>query len=602
MASQTKRPSVKTTGAGASRPAASSQRSKPTEGPQQEGSPAGADILSSALAYAAGGLPVFPLTGKVPRKGTRGFKDATTEPARIRAAFSHGANVGIPTGAASGLVALDADSAEGEAALAAICGGTLPVTRTHRTGRGRHFIFLYPKDPVPSRTYLRPGLDVRGDGGYIVAPPSVHPDTNAHYVVEDPTVPIAPLPDALRLLLTTPPRPSPAPTPAPAEERWGPGERNARLTRLAGAARRHGASEEAILALLGETNATRCDPPLGDAELSHIARSVGRYAPTADGDGPASTPVVRTLAAIIADPSFGRVPSAVAERFAWRGRLTLLSGREKLGKTTLTAKVAASVTRCMPLFGMEPTLTVPAAVLWCALEGHVDDVAYHLLTFGADPNRVLMLDRLGDPATRLNALAEIVAAHRPALIVVDTLSSLVSGAIDDPKGDSAAWTLWMNGLGHLARDADAAVLVTHHARKSDGRYRDSTAIGAGADMILELLADERDATARIIEPKGRWSVPRFVVRLEGEEYVLAASADAASLEERILGFVRQHPGCTQRDLLDRLPGRKQTKRDALAKLVGTGALARSDGPGGGHAYRLTEAGAGRLESLRAAPM
>ncbi len=244
------------------------------------------NVLKAALALAAEGTPVFPLNGKVPPKGSAGFKDATTDPATIRARFTPGANVGIPTGAASGLVVLDADSAEGEQALAQLCGGTLPRTRTHRTGRGRHFLFGYPGQAVPSRAKVRPGLDVRGDGGYIVAPPSVHPDTGTPYTVEDADVPVAPLPDALRTLLVGHEHNTNTEEEVEHSNTWGPGERNDRLTRLAGAARRQGASAEAILALLTEVNGERCDPPLSDRELAQIARSVGRYAeaPSSDDD------------------------------------------------------------------------------------------------------------------------------------------------------------------------------------------------------------------------------------------------------------------------------------------------------------------------------
>jgi hypothetical protein len=68
------------------------------------------------------------------------------------------------------------------------------------------------------------------------------------------------------------------------------GQRNATLARLAGAMRRHGASEDAIAAALLAENRLRCDPPLSDAEIKHIAASIARYRPaghgaTASGDG-----------------------------------------------------------------------------------------------------------------------------------------------------------------------------------------------------------------------------------------------------------------------------------------------------------------------------
>jgi hypothetical protein len=84
------------------------------------------------------------------------------------------ANVAIVTGVVSGLVVLDADGPEGVAALDALA---VPRrTWIARTGRGVHVFLRHPGGEVriPNRAGLRPKLDVRGDGGYVVAVPSLH--------------------------------------------------------------------------------------------------------------------------------------------------------------------------------------------------------------------------------------------------------------------------------------------------------------------------------------------------------------------------------------------------------------------------------------------
>jgi Primase C terminal 1 (PriCT-1) len=68
-----------------------------------------------------------------------------------------------------------------------------------------------------------------------------------------------------------------------AGERILKGQRNVVLTSLAGAMQRHGASVETIEAALLAENQRRCEPPLGEAEVTRIASSIGRYAPAADG-------------------------------------------------------------------------------------------------------------------------------------------------------------------------------------------------------------------------------------------------------------------------------------------------------------------------------
>lgn len=154
--------------------------------------------LDAALAYAALGWPVFPVHAWVDGKCTcgkecekpakhpqtrNGFKDATTDERRIRAWWSRrpSANVGVSTGAASGLAVLDIDPDHGgDESLAALLAehGDLPETLVARTGGGgRHLYFRHPGEGKRVRNStgdLAPGLDVRGDGGYVVAPPSIH--------------------------------------------------------------------------------------------------------------------------------------------------------------------------------------------------------------------------------------------------------------------------------------------------------------------------------------------------------------------------------------------------------------------------------------------
>jgi hypothetical protein len=135
-------------------------------------------LLEHALQYAGRGWRVFPLRarGKTPlTKG--GFKAATVDPRQIEAWWKKWpeANIGIATGAASGLFVLDIDGAHGEAHLVELqeLYGCLPETLTVKTARGRHIYFaLGPGQPPPCSSGN--GVDVRCSGGYVVAPPSVH--------------------------------------------------------------------------------------------------------------------------------------------------------------------------------------------------------------------------------------------------------------------------------------------------------------------------------------------------------------------------------------------------------------------------------------------
>jgi len=116
--------------------------------------------------------------GKHPRT-LRGVKDATTEIAIIRDWWYEwpNANVGIATGATSGFFVLDVDGEEGEKSLRELekQHGALPETVESITGGGgRHLFFRWPGRAIKNKVALAPGLDIRADGGYIVAPPSNH--------------------------------------------------------------------------------------------------------------------------------------------------------------------------------------------------------------------------------------------------------------------------------------------------------------------------------------------------------------------------------------------------------------------------------------------
>jgi hypothetical protein len=156
------------------------------------------DVLRAALCYARRGWRVFPIwpirngqcacgrpcgrdAGKHPIGGLvpHGFRDATTDETIVTQWWTTypDANIGIATGPVSGILVLDVDGEEGEASLAALERehGPLPVIPIALTGKGRHLYFAAPRGvPVSSRVRFLPGLDLRGDDGYVVAPPSTH--------------------------------------------------------------------------------------------------------------------------------------------------------------------------------------------------------------------------------------------------------------------------------------------------------------------------------------------------------------------------------------------------------------------------------------------
>jgi len=142
------------------------------------------NTLDAALRYIRAGLPVLPLRGKNPAT-EHGVKDASLDEYQVRAWFRNPAyNVGIAV--PEGLVVLDVDPRNGGRETAAALTrdlGPLPETLRARTGGGGWHVWLATRALGRELVgKLGDGLDVKKSGGYVVAPPSVHPDTGRPYV------------------------------------------------------------------------------------------------------------------------------------------------------------------------------------------------------------------------------------------------------------------------------------------------------------------------------------------------------------------------------------------------------------------------------------
>jgi Bifunctional DNA primase/polymerase, N-terminal/Primase C terminal 1 (PriCT-1) len=242
----------------------------------------------AARACLARGWSVIPIErrGKRPLVAWLEFQDRLATPDELEAWLARWpeANLGIVTGRISGLVVVDVDAGHGgEASLARLeaAHGPLPGTVEALTGGGgRHLYFAHPGGRVGNRVGLLPGIDLRGDGGCVVAPPSIHPNGRRYAWADGRApqeAPLAPLPAWLL-------RDAGARRAGHPLAHWrelarrgvGEGERNATLASLAGHLLWHEVDPEVVLELLLAWNRARCDPPLDDAEVASVVESITR--------------------------------------------------------------------------------------------------------------------------------------------------------------------------------------------------------------------------------------------------------------------------------------------------------------------------------------
>lgn len=303
------------------------------------------------------------------------------------------------------------------------------------------------------------------------------------------------------------------------------------------------------------------------------------------------------LADLWADPQIMTPPPAVVPYLAWGGRSTLLASAEKAGKSTLTGHIAAAVSRG-GTFLDEPCAS--GHVLLVGLEEFIGDAARRLQQFRADGQRITLVDRLpGDPRERPRMLAAHIAAVQPALVVVDSLIAFSEGAVQD-AGSSAQMGPLVQAFTTLAHDTGVAIIIIHHARKQDGKYRDSSAIGGAVDCICEMFAPDEDADPLKRELRARGRVPtrhvsfRLVADAHNRPtgYLRDHASRPRSLEERVVDYLAQHPGANSAAIRTAIGGRGQLVIDALHQLERTGRISDTGhgrpGPGG-TCYRLTGA-------------
>lgn len=229
--------------------------------------------------------------GKQPIGGWKQYQEKPATEKELRARWQQypAANVGVALGPVSQLVGLDIDGEAGEKLLDKISGGDDPDTLEFTTpGGGRRLLFTLPENVQLPTTKLHgkgkhEELRLLSAGSLTVMPPSKHanggtyawkphcsPDDRPAQIVPQWLVKWAQQKNKAQ----TKPGNGPASDGQPIPE----GQRNTRLTSIAGALRRHGATEQEILAALLTIN-HRCQPPLTDTELAKIANSIAKYEP-----------------------------------------------------------------------------------------------------------------------------------------------------------------------------------------------------------------------------------------------------------------------------------------------------------------------------------
>ncbi len=246
-------------------------------------------IAAAARDYAVRGGSVIPIAprGKRPLVAWREYQQRAATLEEIERWFERwpDANAGIVTGAVSGLIVVDVDPAHGGAdSIAAVedRDGPLPASVEATTGGGgRHLYYAHPGVAVANRVAILPGIDVRGDGGCVVAPPSIHPSGRRYAWVAGRACgqhPLAAPPVHFfgRALSMRPVGHSRLHWRRLIRDGVAEGARNATIASLAGHLLWRGVDLEVAIELMLAWNRTHCRPPLADDEVVQVVHSIAR--------------------------------------------------------------------------------------------------------------------------------------------------------------------------------------------------------------------------------------------------------------------------------------------------------------------------------------
>lgn len=429
--------------------------------------------MEYALSYANQGYAVFPLqpNGKQPLT-EHGFHDASRDPNVIQAWWAKWpeANVGIATGRVSGIVVLDVDRKHGVDGVISATELNLPPTLVIRTPSGGYHLFFKapPSAIVPRRIGVKPGLDILGEGGYVVAAGS-WVNGAVYQIAKN-----RPIADCPEILINLAGRQNTNLATKPEDvSKVGAGSRNQYLTSIGGKLRRIGFTGDELVAVLLAVNTTRCDPPIGESEVRRTAASVARYAPDehasdeADQAAPITVrPVEELLAATYPPIEF------ISEPILIHPGLCLLFGPSGISKTYFALAWAMAVAGGTSFLKWRND--TPRGVLYVdgELGGRTMQQRIRLLQSGHEiifkaPFYTASFDDQGnglfpdleDPIAQLRYAAGI--PDDVQLVVLDSLSTLASM---EESNDYKSWATIQRLLLGLRRRG-LSVVVIHHANK-----------------------------------------------------------------------------------------------------------------------------------------
>lgn len=483
--------------------------------------------LGNTLALASRGLRILPVRPRSKVASLNGWPTAaTTDEVIISEWFARDpdTNIGIATGKGSNLVVIDIDGSTGDINLDVLQGrlGGLPDTVSVSTPRGgRHLYFRYPSgfEIGISAGKLAEKIDIRGGGGYVVAPPSVGENGKGYMFIDDEEhFGIAELPEAWARELSSPTKNGRANGTVPTNGRIPEGARDDTIFRLISSMRGRNVPQAAIEVAVIETNKRLCDPPFEEDYIRRkVADACKRYPSGNNGQEGRSKYrkhlVTECLDGIEETPLDMFWPG----RFA-KGALNLLGGRGGIGKSYASLSMAATLSLGADWPDGAPGTGEPRRTLFLSCEDAVSCVVKpRLRACGADCGHIHIVDGVkrsadGEPVyfdllSDLDALEENIVENGIDFFVVDPIAAYMPGINThcDAEVRSA-----LGPFAKMAERTGVTVLMIAHLNKMQSadwamRFSGSSAFVNISRMVWGCAFNPDDENQRILHPV-KWNV------------------------------------------------------------------------------------------------
>lgn len=476
------------------------------------------ESLSSTLEWAefylSQGFSVIPLNpkDKTPAISWKVYQTRKSTMEELSGWFSSGKNnIGIVTGKISDLVVIDIDS---EAGLEFAKRNGFPDTPSVQTGKGRHLYYKYPAE-IEVRNFQKrddlEGIDLRGDGGYVVAPPSLHSSGSVYEWIDGKGLGDLPLsPQFPEMILIK----QNEKTPIKEFLRGVPeGRRNDSLFRTICTLKKTGLNYDECLNLAHAING-RNRPPLPEDEVERIVYGIfERYNDPQKSVFQFSDPLYTQETEKLDLRAFnysdvlkrGRDLQKLDIKVEWiienilpAQSITLLHGRGGIGKTWLSLQIGDAVSQGAYLWG-QATKKLP--VYYIDLENSYPVLVERVKKLNIE--QMFFWHNSSDtPPPKIDSPAWTVYRDKlpPGLLIVDTLRAFQS--LDE--NDSRHMAGIMANLKAI-RDRGFTIILLHHTPKNNERtYKGSTAIFDLCDHVLSIHSVKQPGTEEEDDSFGKY--------------------------------------------------------------------------------------------------